>query len=73
MQYCRFDKLLWKQINGTIVPLNFNPKARPRRQDLTNKFVENGMFYISSRQYIQQGFFQDFRYVVYHTAHFCGN
>ena len=29
-------------------PLNYNPKTRPRRQDFSGSFVENGAFYISN-------------------------
>jgi len=30
-------------------PLNYDPRARPRRQDWGGAFVENGAFYITSR------------------------
>jgi CMP-N-acetylneuraminic acid synthetase len=31
-------------------PLNYNPAARPRRQDFEGQFVENGAFYITNRK-----------------------
>lgn len=33
-------------------PLNYNPQNRPRRQDWDGYYIENGAFYISSRQKI---------------------
>jgi CMP-N-acetylneuraminic acid synthetase len=38
--------------SGLASPLNYDPKNRPRRQDFTGNFVENGAFYISSRKAI---------------------
>ncbi len=33
-------------------PLNYNPNERPRRQDWEGYYIENGAFYISSRENI---------------------
>lgn len=33
-------------------PLNYNPQTRPRRQDWNGYYIENGAFYISSREEI---------------------
>lgn len=33
-------------------PINYNPQERPRRQDWDGYYVENGAFYISSRESI---------------------
>lgn len=33
-------------------PLNYNPQNRPRRQDWDGYYIENGAFYISSRENI---------------------
>ena len=42
-------QFLW-DCNGN--PINYNPQARPRRQDWDGYFIENGAFYISSRKNI---------------------
>lgn len=34
---------------STTKPMNFNPYARPRRQDWSGEMVENGMFYFAKR------------------------
>ena len=38
---------LWKIKNGKAVPINYNPKKRPNRQQVNNQFVENGAIYIT--------------------------
>src|SRR5574344_103364 len=42
-------QFLWN-INGT--PMNYEPKKRPRRQDWSGYYIENGAFYISKRENI---------------------
>lgn len=42
-------QFLWNT-NGT--PMNYNPQNRPRRQDWDGYMIENGAFYISSRENI---------------------
>lgn len=44
------------------IPLNFNPKNRPRRQDWNGELVETGMFYFSKRKLVEDGYFQNDRY-----------
>lgn len=39
-------QFLWDK-NGK--PINYNPQSRPRRQDWDGYYIENGAFYISSR------------------------
>ncbi|XP_017470345.1 PREDICTED: N-acylneuraminate cytidylyltransferase isoform X1 [Rhagoletis zephyria] len=51
----RSHKLRWKlQENGNIVPLNFKPECRPRRQDWPGELIETGMFYFSTRQLVME-------------------
>jgi len=45
----RRHQFLWN-INGA--PMNYDPQDRPRRQDWDGYFIENGAFYISSREAI---------------------
>lgn len=43
-------RFLWK-INGKMVkPMNYDYSKRPRRQDFDGFFVENGAFYITSKE-----------------------
>lgn len=42
-------QFIWN-VDGT--PLNYNPQNRPRRQDWDGYYIENGAFYISSRDEI---------------------
>lgn len=39
-----------KQADGAAVPENYTPRNRPRRQEFAGYFVENGAFYITSRE-----------------------
>ncbi|XP_022905129.2 N-acylneuraminate cytidylyltransferase A [Onthophagus taurus] len=54
-------KLHWGRTSNGIFPVNFDPKSRPRRQDIKNQFTENGMFYISTRKLLNSGYFQNRR------------
>lgn len=41
------NHFLWKITNqNNVKPLNYNPKKRPRSQNLKNNLAENGSFYI---------------------------
>lgn len=42
----RQHKFYW---NNNGIPANYDPQLRPRRQDWSGSFVENGAFYIFSR------------------------
>ncbi|KAJ2939192.1 hypothetical protein O0L34_g8506 [Tuta absoluta] len=55
----RSFKLRWRENNGIAEPLNFNPSARPRRQDWNGELLETGAFYVSRRALIEQGHFQN--------------
>jgi len=35
--------------DGVATPLNYDPEARPRRQDIPDRVAENGAFYIARR------------------------
>ena len=37
---------IWKKTNKKLTSLNYNYKKRPRRQDFTKQFVENGSIYV---------------------------
>ncbi len=46
-----FRKFRWgRNDDGTFRPLNYDPQARPRRQEFAGDLVENGAFYITSRE-----------------------
>ncbi|KAK5641260.1 hypothetical protein RI129_009807 [Pyrocoelia pectoralis] len=54
----RSNNLRWKKVDNELVPLNFDLKNRPRRQDF-QEFIENGMFYFSTRKLIENGYLQN--------------
>uniref|UniRef100_A0A182Y8Q1 Uncharacterized protein n=1 Tax=Anopheles stephensi TaxID=30069 RepID=A0A182Y8Q1_ANOST len=67
MPSCAFSvvrsyKLRWRiadTLNGRLQAINFDPMARPRRQDWDGELVEAGMFYFSQRQLVMDmGIFQ---------------
>lgn len=48
----RQKRFIWKEEKSIGYPQNYNPLNRPRRQEFDGFFVENGAFYLSSRQAI---------------------
>lgn len=47
----RQKRFLWELTpQGEAQPVNYNPAARPRRQDFKGSMVENGAFYITPRK-----------------------
>ena len=38
---------VWKIKNERVIPVNYNPKKRPNRQEFNNQFIENGAIYIT--------------------------
>lgn len=38
--------------DGSLLPINFKPEERPRRQDWKGELVENGMFYFAKTELI---------------------
>ncbi|KAH8405418.1 hypothetical protein KR222_011522, partial [Zaprionus bogoriensis] len=55
----RSHQLRWKEVNGNMIPVNFDAKARPRRQDWKGDMVETGMFYFSKRTLVKNGVLQN--------------
>lgn len=43
-------RFLWGNDDSYIKPLNYEPQNRPRRQEFDGFFVENGAFYITSKE-----------------------
>uniref|UniRef100_A0A3P9I4M2 N-acylneuraminate cytidylyltransferase n=1 Tax=Oryzias latipes TaxID=8090 RepID=A0A3P9I4M2_ORYLA len=58
----RRHQFRWKEVNEggseVTVPLNLDPKNRPRRQDWDGELVENGSFYFSTTSLIKKGILQ---------------
>jgi len=51
---CEYNKFLWANACGvTIKPINYDPKKRPRSQDMTKSYQENGAIYISTTDFIR--------------------
>ncbi|MCK4650934.1 acylneuraminate cytidylyltransferase family protein [Candidatus Babeliales bacterium] len=49
----RQKRFLWQtRNNGQAYPLNYDPRKRPRRQEFDGFLIENGAFYLSSRDNI---------------------
>lgn len=46
----RQKRFLWEDFSGVAKPLNYNLKQRPMRQKFKGQLVENGAFYIFSRE-----------------------
>lgn len=47
-------KLRWTQANRQVMPINFDAKNRPRRQDWNGELLEAGMFYFARRHLIEK-------------------
>jgi YrbI family 3-deoxy-D-manno-octulosonate 8-phosphate phosphatase len=45
----RQKRFVWKENDGLATPVNYDFRARPRRQEFDGYFVENGAFYLTSR------------------------
>ncbi|WP_205600706.1 acylneuraminate cytidylyltransferase [Gracilibacillus sp. YIM 98692] len=45
----RQKRFIWEKSNLTAKPVNYDPLNRPRRQEFDGFLVENGAFYITSR------------------------
>lgn len=45
----RQKRFIWEECGEFIKPINYNPQTRPRRQEYDGFIVENGAFYITSR------------------------
>ncbi|PSN58321.1 hypothetical protein C0J52_00167 [Blattella germanica] len=70
----REHKLRWRNLrDGTVEPINFNPKKRPRRQDWEGELVENGMFYFAKKKLIAEGLLQGGRTGVVEIPKNCSN
>ena len=49
------DLFFWQESKeGRLESVNYDHKKRMRRQDITNKFIENGSFYLFTPQIIRQ-------------------
>lgn len=60
----RSYKLRWRRednekIVKKFVPVNFNYRQRPRRQDFKQEFIEAGMFFFTNRKLLDEGLFQN--------------
>ncbi|MEC1377401.1 HAD-IIIA family hydrolase [Heyndrickxia oleronia] len=42
-------RFIWKENDAGVFPINYDPINRPRRQEMSGYLVENGAFYITSR------------------------
>lgn len=47
---CRQHRFLWGKTPGNAYPLNYKPEKRPRRQDWDGLIVENGAFFVTTKE-----------------------
>ncbi|HPN13927.1 MAG TPA: N-acylneuraminate cytidylyltransferase [Spirochaetota bacterium] len=50
----RQKRFIWNEGARSALPQNYDPKKRPRRQEWEGYFVENGAFYITSRERLME-------------------
>ncbi|XP_037074277.1 N-acylneuraminate cytidylyltransferase A-like [Pollicipes pollicipes] len=51
----RAPSLRWRDTGaGDLEPANFDPRCRPRRQDMTSELVESGNFYVTRAALVRQ-------------------
>lgn len=50
LSVCRQEKFIWKKKGEYFIPVNYDPRQRPRRQDHEGILVENGAFYFTSKE-----------------------
>lgn len=48
----RQKRFIWQSAEGHVLPDNYDPLHRPRRQDYEGFLVENGAFYVTPKQYL---------------------
>lgn len=46
----RQKRFIWQEAQEGVTPVNYDPLARPRRQEFQGYLVENGAFYITGRE-----------------------
>lgn len=46
----RQKRFIWEEKSSVVEAINYNPLRRPRRQEFNGFLVENGAFYITSRE-----------------------
>lgn len=46
--------LLWKKKGKYVIPINYDPIMRPRRQEIKKYFIENGAIYITKYSSLQK-------------------
>jgi N-acylneuraminate cytidylyltransferase len=54
LSVCRTRRFLWRQEGEFVVPDNYDPARRPRRQEWGGQLVENGALYVTSREALLQ-------------------
>lgn len=63
----REHRFFWKENeDGTTTPANYDPNARPRRQDWNGELVENGAFYITKKDALMRSLCRVSGKITYH-------
>lgn len=50
----RQTRFFWGESGGSARPVNYDPRARPRRQDFDGVLVENGALYVTTRAALEE-------------------
>lgn len=50
----RQKRFIWEKNNDEVLPVNYQPYKRPRRQEMDGYLVENGALYITSKEALQR-------------------
>jgi CMP-N,N'-diacetyllegionaminic acid synthase len=46
LSVCRFERYVWREVDGRIEPLNYDYRRRWRDQDFPTQYLENGSIYV---------------------------
>lgn len=51
---CKDHSFYWELQDDSAVPINYDPKKRKRRQDLEQRYQENGSIYVMKREVLEE-------------------
>ncbi|MSR05455.1 MAG: acylneuraminate cytidylyltransferase family protein [Gemmatimonadetes bacterium] len=51
---CRFERYVWRTINGAAEPINYDFRRRWRDQEFPAQYMENGSIYVVRREILEQ-------------------
>ena len=51
---CRFERYVWRMVDGTAQPINYDYRHRWRDQEFPPQFLENGSIYVTRRAILRE-------------------